>query len=156
MENMNVLKNTASPPRSNGEVKVILEGNSTLQPSVVRSLEIDTNKTETKTKNPEQLTLAQKKKTRRRNRAKKPIVLQNSTLVQEFSEIESLYSERNTNAEVNSSGVLNNTSFPRLPFSRCRKKLLILDINGLLADIVSPPPKVHKADTKIARRASEN
>lgn len=37
-----------------------------------------------------------------------------------------------------------------------RKKLLILDINGLLADVVSPPPKECKADIKIARRAGEN
>lgn len=37
-----------------------------------------------------------------------------------------------------------------------RKKLLILDINGLLADIVSPPPREYKADIKIARRAGEN
>lgn len=39
---------------------------------------------------------------------------------------------------------------------RCLKtKLLVLDINGLLAEIVSPPPKDHKADAIIARRASE-
>lgn len=37
-----------------------------------------------------------------------------------------------------------------------RKKLLILDINGLLADIVSPLPKEHKADINIARQASKN
>lgn len=36
-----------------------------------------------------------------------------------------------------------------------RRKLLILDINGLLADIVSPPPKDHKADVNIARRAGD-
>ncbi|KAJ1382324.1 HAD-like superfamily [Sesbania bispinosa] len=34
-----------------------------------------------------------------------------------------------------------------------KKKLLVLDINGVLADIVSPPPKDHKADATIARRA---
>ncbi|KAK9699373.1 hypothetical protein RND81_08G169800 [Saponaria officinalis] len=34
-----------------------------------------------------------------------------------------------------------------------RKKLLVLDINGILADIVYPPPKGYKADTKIAGRA---
>lgn len=34
-----------------------------------------------------------------------------------------------------------------------RKKLLILDINGLLADILRPAPKDHAADIKIAGRA---
>ena len=39
---------------------------------------------------------------------------------------------------------------------RClKKRLLVLDINGLLADIVSPPPKGHKADAIIAGRAGE-
>ncbi|KAL2920864.1 hypothetical protein RDABS01_012355 [Bienertia sinuspersici] len=44
--------------------------------------------------------------------------------------------------------------FPQKPPSICsRKKLLILDINGILADIIYPPPKGYKADTKIAGRA---
>ncbi|KAE8649334.1 hypothetical protein Csa_014436 [Cucumis sativus] len=34
-----------------------------------------------------------------------------------------------------------------------RKKLLVLDINGVLVDIVSPPPKERKADISIARHA---
>lgn len=34
-----------------------------------------------------------------------------------------------------------------------KKKLLILDLNGLLVDIVSSPPKCCKADTTIRRRA---
>ncbi|XP_048139845.1 uncharacterized protein LOC115727752 [Rhodamnia argentea] len=42
---------------------------------------------------------------------------------------------------------------PAWPLFFRRRKLLILDINGLLADIVSPPPKDYKADIKIARRA---
>ncbi|CAK9184443.1 unnamed protein product [Ilex paraguariensis] len=33
------------------------------------------------------------------------------------------------------------------------RKLLILDVNGVLADIVSPPPKEFKADIYISRRA---
>lgn len=36
-----------------------------------------------------------------------------------------------------------------------RKKLLVLDINGLLADIVSPPPKNVTRDTTISRKAGE-
>uniref|UniRef100_A0A5B7BKL6 Mitochondrial import inner membrane translocase subunit TIM50 n=1 Tax=Davidia involucrata TaxID=16924 RepID=A0A5B7BKL6_DAVIN len=39
----------------------------------------------------------------------------------------------------------------RVPYSR--RKLLILDVNGLLADIVSPPPKECKAEINIASRA---
>ncbi|KAI3665819.1 hypothetical protein L6452_44454 [Arctium lappa] len=34
-----------------------------------------------------------------------------------------------------------------------RKKLLILDVNGLLADIIFPPPKDCKSDKNILRRA---
>lgn len=44
----------------------------------------------------------------------------------------------------------------RGPVACLRKKLLILDVNGLLADIVHPPPKECKADTNILRRASVN
>lgn len=36
-----------------------------------------------------------------------------------------------------------------------KKTLLVLDVNGLLADLVSRPPKGHKADAIIERRASE-
>lgn len=39
---------------------------------------------------------------------------------------------------------------------RClKKKLLVLDVNGVLADIVFPPPKGYKADAIVARRARE-
>ncbi|XP_022948279.1 uncharacterized protein LOC111452000 [Cucurbita moschata] len=41
----------------------------------------------------------------------------------------------------------------RPPRYQMRKKLLILDINGVLVDIVSPPPKDRKADINIARCA---
>ncbi|MCI26844.1 NLI interacting factor-like phosphatase, partial [Trifolium medium] len=34
-----------------------------------------------------------------------------------------------------------------------KKKLLVLDLNGLLADIVFPPPCHAKADTIIERKA---
>ncbi|XP_047310913.1 uncharacterized protein LOC124914416 [Impatiens glandulifera] len=44
--------------------------------------------------------------------------------------------------------------FPERPLAiNSRRKLLILDINGLLADIISPPPKECKPDTCILRRA---
>jgi hypothetical protein len=36
-----------------------------------------------------------------------------------------------------------------------RKKLLILDLTGVLVDIVSAPPKGHIADIKIAKKAGE-
>ncbi|KAK7266579.1 hypothetical protein RIF29_19228 [Crotalaria pallida] len=38
-------------------------------------------------------------------------------------------------------------------FGCLKKKLIVLDINGLLADVVSPKPKGHKADATIARSA---
>lgn len=44
----------------------------------------------------------------------------------------------------------------RSPRCQMRKKLLILDINGVLVDIVSPAPKERKADKCIARHAGEN
>lgn len=80
----------------------------------------------------------------------------------------SLYDERNSNEVIISSGVvkpnkeedhsagISNASLVRMPCSLLRKKLLILDVNGLLADIVSPPPKEYRPETKIARRASES
>lgn len=42
------------------------------------------------------------------------------------------------------------------PVSQLRNKLLVLDLNGLLADIVYQPPKTFKADAYIGGRASEN
>ncbi|XP_057447725.1 uncharacterized protein LOC130739449 isoform X2 [Lotus japonicus] len=44
-------------------------------------------------------------------------------------------------------------SLVRTQVGSLKKKLLVLDINGLLADIVSPRPKDHKADATIAGRA---
>ncbi|XP_073155527.1 uncharacterized protein [Henckelia pumila] len=41
----------------------------------------------------------------------------------------------------------------RPPISTHRRKLLVLDVNGLLAYIVMPPPKDRKADKNILRRA---
>ncbi|KAJ0098800.1 hypothetical protein Patl1_21692 [Pistacia atlantica] len=41
----------------------------------------------------------------------------------------------------------------KAPINDLRKKLLVLDLNGLLADIVSPPPKNYEADINISRRA---
>ena len=176
IENKHFSKNTNSLPMTKGEVKVsVSQGNSTLQPPIFRSLEVEVEKP----RNPEQLTFLQREKTRRRNRKKSPIVVQNGTVVQELPEIDgltsdnlmssvstlSLCNERNSEAVVTPPGVgisvngvigetgISHASFPRLPLRCPRKKLLILDINGLLADIVSPPPKEHKADTTIARRA---
>lgn len=36
-----------------------------------------------------------------------------------------------------------------------KKKLIVLDLNGLVADIVSPPPKHVKSDATIARKAGQ-
>lgn len=56
------------------------------------------------------------------------------------------------NEEDNRSGI-SNISIVRTPVCETEKKLLILDINGLLADIVSPPPKGLASDIRIQRRA---
>ncbi|GMI98126.1 hypothetical protein HRI_003481900 [Hibiscus trionum] len=41
----------------------------------------------------------------------------------------------------------------KTPVIQLRKKLLVLDVNGLLADIVSRPPKNYRADARFAGRA---
>lgn len=45
---------------------------------------------------------------------------------------------------------------PRINSIRPRRKLLILDVNGLLADIVNPAPLDCRADNYISGRASES
>ena len=45
-------------------------------------------------------------------------------------------------------------SLIKTPIIHFKKKLLVLDVNGLLVDIVSPPPKDKEADARIAGRAS--
>ncbi|KAL8248767.1 hypothetical protein R6Q59_005635 [Mikania micrantha] len=40
-----------------------------------------------------------------------------------------------------------------MSISRSKKILLILDVNGLLADVINPPPKDSKSDINISRRA---
>ncbi|BBH00219.1 Haloacid dehalogenase-like hydrolase superfamily protein [Prunus dulcis] len=55
--------------------------------------------------------------------------------------------------EVDHSSGISNRSIVRAPVCDIEKKLLILDINGLLADIVSPPPKGLASDKRIAGRA---
>lgn len=42
------------------------------------------------------------------------------------------------------------------PITLLRKKLIVLDINGLLADVVFPIPKDYEATATIAGRAGEN
>ncbi|TYK03508.1 ubiquitin-like domain-containing CTD phosphatase 1 isoform X2 [Cucumis melo var. makuwa] len=54
--------------------------------------------------------------------------------------------------EVNSLSIFQ-PPLSRPPNCQMRKKLLVLDINGVLVDIVSPPPKERKADINIARHA---
>ncbi|KAB1211533.1 hypothetical protein CJ030_MR6G013275 [Morella rubra] len=56
------------------------------------------------------------------------------------------------NEENNCSGI-SQISLVRALVGHFRKKLLILDLNGLLADIVRPPPKNKKSDINIAGRA---
>uniref|UniRef100_A0A2N9IN16 FCP1 homology domain-containing protein n=1 Tax=Fagus sylvatica TaxID=28930 RepID=A0A2N9IN16_FAGSY len=55
--------------------------------------------------------------------------------------------------EEDKSSKLSHISLVRAPVGHLRKKLLILDLNGLLADIVQPAPKNYKPDFKFAERA---
>lgn len=58
--------------------------------------------------------------------------------------------------EEDTSAGISHASLVRMPKFRLKKRLLILDVNGLLADIVSPLPKEYKAETKICGRAGES
>nr|DAD46452.1 TPA_asm: hypothetical protein HUJ06_016389 [Nelumbo nucifera] len=44
----------------------------------------------------------------------------------------------------------------RAPISHFKRKLLILDLNGLLADIVNFVPDGYKPDKKVSRKAHKN
>lgn len=86
------------------------------------------------------------------------IVLAKSDLVNSISTL-TLLDERNseeTSDSVYANGA-NDVSLTivKTPVSQLRKKLLVLDVNGLLADIISRPPKNYKADAHIAGRASK-
>ncbi|KAA3475525.1 putative C-terminal domain small phosphatase [Gossypium australe] len=86
------------------------------------------------------------------------IVLAKSGLVNSISTL-TLLDERNSE-ESSDSIFANETSdvsltIVRTPVSQLRKKLLVLDVNGLLADIIYRPPKNYKADAHIAGRAKK-
>ncbi|MBA0714714.1 hypothetical protein Golax_013673, partial [Gossypium laxum] len=84
------------------------------------------------------------------------IVLAKSGLVNGISTL-TLLDERNSE-ETGDSIYANETNdvsltIVKTPVSQLRKKLLVLDVNGLLADIIYRPPKNYKADAHIAGRA---
>ncbi|MBA0858822.1 hypothetical protein Goshw_000748 [Gossypium schwendimanii] len=84
------------------------------------------------------------------------IVLAKSGLVNSISTL-TLLDERNSE-ETGDSIYANETNdvsltIVKTPVSQLRKKLLVLDVNGLLADIIYRPPKNYKADAHIAGRA---
>lgn len=148
-----------------------------LRPSSVKVFAVNVD---TATKPTEQNS-SRKRKPRWRNKTKAATKLQNSGLAHMLPETDGLIStnhldilsalslcdERNSkevvplgvgktvNEEHKSAGYSHNLLF-RMPVNCSRKKLLILDLNGLLADIVTPPPKECKADKRIAGRAGEN
>lgn len=160
-----------------GEVQVNLLVNSAPRLSFVRIQEMGMETTKNNVKSNQVL----KKKTRRRRRTKKSNLLQDISLSdnlrQEYGQSDtnhmhrlstlSLVDERSDDIVVISSGAvktmnevdhssgISNRSIVRAPVCDIEKKLLILDINGLLADIVSPPPKGLASDKRIAGRASE-
>ncbi|MBA0617122.1 hypothetical protein Godav_026596 [Gossypium davidsonii] len=84
------------------------------------------------------------------------IVLAKSGLVNSISTL-TLLDGRNSE-EIGDSIYANETNdvsltIVKTPVSQLRKKLLVLDVNGLLADIIYRSPKNYKADACIAGRA---
>ncbi|TYI54377.1 hypothetical protein E1A91_D11G070100v1 [Gossypium mustelinum] len=84
------------------------------------------------------------------------IVLAKSGLVNSISTL-TLLDGRNSE-EIGDSVYANETNdvsltIVKTPVSQLRKKLLVLDVNGLLADIIYRSPKNYKADAYIAGRA---
>lgn len=175
-----MIKSTSSFSMTKGEVQVNLLANSAPRPSLPSFVRIRAMGMET-TKNNVKSNQVLKKKTRRRRRMKKSNLLQDTSLSdnlrQEYGQSDtnhmhrlstlSLVDERSDDIVVISSGAvktmnevdhssgISNRSIVRTPVCDIEKKLLILDINGLLADIVSPPPKGLASDKRIAGRASE-
>ncbi|KAJ4851297.1 hypothetical protein Tsubulata_001168, partial [Turnera subulata] len=65
-----------------------------------------------------------------------------------------------TEVVVYDGGICNKENVPpaspsRAPVRNLKKKLLILDLNGVLVDIFSRPPKDLKADAKVSGQAGE-
>ncbi|RXH69194.1 hypothetical protein DVH24_036978 [Malus domestica] len=170
-----MIKSTSSFTMPKCEVQVILLVNAGPRPSIIRIMETGTETT----KNHAQSNQVLKKKTRRRHRMKKPNLLQYTGLTENLPQAYgqsdanhmhglstlSLSDERSDDVVVISSGRvktmneednrsgISNISIVRTPVCDTEKKLLILDINGLLADIVSPPPKGLPSDIRIQGRA---
>ncbi|PRQ53353.1 putative FCP1 domain, HAD-like domain-containing protein [Rosa chinensis] len=169
-----MIRHTSSFSMTKGEVQVNLLANSAPRPSFVKIPEtgMDT------AKNISESSQVLKKRTRRRHR-RKPNLMQNTGVVhnlpQEHGQVDTKYikrlstlslsDERGSDVLVISSGAvktnceedirsgISHGSIVRKPFRYTGKKLLILDINGLIADIVSPPPKGFASDIRIAGRA---
>ncbi|KAM1130602.1 hypothetical protein ACFX19_045936 [Malus domestica] len=170
-----MIKSTSSFTMPKGEVQVNLLVNAAPRPSIVRIMETGAETTKNRVRSNQVL----KKKRRRRRRMKKPNLLQDTGLAEnlprEYGQSDtnhmhrlstlSLSDERSDDIVVISSGGvktmneednisgISNISTVRTPVCDTEKKLLILDINGLLADIVSPPPKGLASDIRIQRRA---
>ncbi|KAF5480188.1 hypothetical protein F2P56_000954 [Juglans regia] len=157
-ENQKVFTNANSFSMSKSEVKDIILGvGSTVCPSFSRIEEVGKETTQ----NSVHVIPASKKKKKKRS-WKKSDALQNSSEAQTLPE-ESCPSIRNhmniistltPSDERNNCSEISHIPLLRAPIGHLRKKLLILDINGLLADIVRPPPKKCKSDINIAGRFS--
>ncbi|XP_042970526.1 uncharacterized protein LOC122303063 isoform X2 [Carya illinoinensis] len=156
-ENRKVFGNANSFSMSKSEEKDIILGvDSTVSPSFSRIEEVGKETTQ----NSLHVNPASKKKKKRRSR-KKSEALQNSSEARTLPEesCPSIRNQMNIISTLMPSDERNNCSeifhipLLRAPVGHLRKKLLILDINGLLADIVRPPPKKCKSDINIAGRA---
>ncbi|XP_065858820.1 uncharacterized protein [Euphorbia lathyris] len=75
-----------------------------------------------------------------------------STTIHSFDTLETKHviSEKDNNNPITESSLALSI---RAPAIRLKKKLLVLDLNGLLVDIVSNPPKGCRGDIKVRRQA---
>lgn len=142
MDQSNVPSNPSMPDDKHGEVEnglvnpnISIKDVASLESSDAQllplgHLEIQTEATTTLLgKNPF-------KKKRRKKRSVKKAALNNSELIMQVH-----------------SAPIRPGDFCMMTGSRVRRKLLILDVNGLLADVVNPPPKDCKPDACFTRRA---
>ncbi|XP_059452173.1 uncharacterized protein LOC132182837 isoform X2 [Corylus avellana] len=179
-ESSKVVSNTDSIPMTKSEMQHTNLGvDSTMCPpfATIEQMGMET------AKNPVEVNMVMKKKTRRRSRKKKSNTVVNIHQVPEEGSLTGadcvntmstpcLLNVKNSKDKVVLSGAaeskqvclavaneedntskVSHISLVRAHVGHSKKKLLILDINGLLADIIRPPPKKYKSDINIAGRA---
>ncbi|KAE8021825.1 hypothetical protein FH972_007680 [Carpinus fangiana] len=179
-ESSKVVSNTDSIPMTKSEIQHTNLGvDSTMCPpfASIEQMGMETAKI------PVEVNMVMKKKTRSRSQKKKPNTVVNIHQVPEEGSLTGadcvntmstpcLLNGKNSKEKVVLSGAaeskqvclavaseedntskVSHISLVRAHVGHLKKKLLILDINGLLVDIIRPPPKKYKSDINIAGRA---